>query len=380
MLIRKSDATSREETVLRKPLIAILGSALMALCGTAHAFTLIELPTIGSSPGTSVPDATTITAQVTPIVGVIRAQLLAPRRGGNAGRVALADRLLASNEYGLVVSDASLLAAAVGAPATGGANTTHSLWVSGTHNALKNDFYRTQFYGDTHNVLAGYDLTRSDRYVVGVSFGYEASNFTNEYAVGSQRTRGFNVAPYFAYLLSDAWSVDFAMGYGEFDTRQSRSLAVVSTLIPIPSEFSSTREFASVNLTGVGRAGGWTMTGSLGTTAAKRKQDAYDETLLSTSYPETEQSVKQWNLLGELAYGRGASEAFFSANYEKTRNPPTISFPTGDQPANDPDGWLLTAGWRHFGKGFTANVAFSSRQGQEQVGEYGFAMTLRFDL
>jgi hypothetical protein len=53
---------------------------------------------------------------------------------------------------------------------------------------------------------------------------------------------------------------------------------------------------------------------------------------------------------------------------------------TGEQPANDPDSVLLTAGWRHFGKGLTANFMFSSRVAQEQVNEWGVAMTLRIDL
>jgi hypothetical protein len=52
----------------------------------------------------------------------------------------------------------------------------------------------------------------------------------------------------------------------------------------------------------------------------------------------------------------------------------------GDQPANDPTGFLLAAGWRYFGKGLTANFAFNGRVGQEQVKEHGFAMTLRMDL
>jgi hypothetical protein len=66
--------------------------------------------------------------------------------------------------------------------------------------------------------------------------------------------------------------------------------------------------------------------------------------------------------------------------YERTQDPQTIQFSTGEQPANDPDSVLLTAGWRYFGRGLTANFVFSSRLAQEQVNEYGFSMMIRVDL
>ena len=82
----------------------------------------------------------------------------------------------------------------------------------------------------------------------------------------------------------------------------------------------------------------------------------------------------------QAAYGSGASETFFGAMYENTRDPEQIQFLTGEQPANDADSVLLTAGWRHFGKGLTANFLFSSRVAQEQFKEWGVGMTLRVDL
>jgi len=41
---------------------------------------------------------------------------------------------------------------------------------------------------------------------------------------------------------------------------------------------------------------------------------------------------------------------------------------------------LLSAGWRHFGRGLTASFVFSGRVAQEQVKEHGFAMVIRVDL
>jgi hypothetical protein len=55
-------------------------------------------------------------------------------------------------------------------------------------------------------------------------------------------------------------------------------------------------------------------------------------------------------------------------------------FAVGEQPANDPTSVLLSAGWRYFGRGLTANFVFSGRVSQEQVKEHGFAMVLRADI
>ncbi|MEO8718391.1 MAG: autotransporter domain-containing protein, partial [Burkholderiales bacterium] len=188
--------------------------------------------------------------------------------------------------------------------------------------------------------------------------------------------------PYFAYLLSDAWGLDLLLGYGELDTRQSRTVGTgLLTTLPVNSEFASTRGFASTNLTYLRAWGNWKLISALGYTATKREQDGYVESGPSGStVSASKQTVRQTSLLGEVAYGRGASEAYFGLLYEDSRNPQKVQFATGEQPANDPNSVLLSAGWRHFAKGLTANFAFSKRVAQDQVSEYGFSMMLRVDL
>jgi len=374
--------------VLQKTLGRILGCALFLYGSTALAFTLIETGPIQTeqlAPSNTITDATTLETQIQPTVGAIRAQLLSHRRLKGSARVAHAGRLLAANAHADSRSDFNYLAAALsdssGAGSGGG---TESLWISAASNSLENDFSRTAFYGATHNLLAGFDVTRSDKYVLGISAGHEASNFLTTFNFGNQKARGFNVSPYFAYLLSDTWSVDLILGYGEFDTRQSRTLGTgLLTAVAVDSEFASTRGFVSTNLTNVSAWGNWNLTGSLGLLAARGKNDAYVESIGGTTIATiagTKQTIEQWNLLGEAAYGRGASETYVGLLYERTRDPLKIEFATGEQPANDPDSVLLTAGWRHFGKGLTANFVFSRRLAQDQVNEYGFSMMIRVDL
>ncbi len=134
-------------------------------------------------------------------------------------------------------------------------------------------------------------------------------------------------------------------------------------------------------MTHISTLGNWKLTGSLGYLGSKRDVDAYTENgVTGTAVAGSKQTSKQWNLLGEVAYGRGNSETFFGARYDDVRNYQKIEFAVGEQPANDPTSVLLSAGWRYFGKGLTASFAFSGRVAQEQVKEHGFSMVLRADI
>jgi hypothetical protein len=155
----------------------------------------------------------------------------------------------------------------------------------------------------------------------------------------------------------------------------------VLTTAAVDSEFSSKRAFASANVTDILTLGDWKLTGSLGYLWSQRDQDAYTENgVTGSTVDASKQTSKQWNVLGEVAYGRGKSEGFLGARYEDILDYQKIELTAGDQPANDPTSVLLTAGYRHFGQGLTASFVFSGRVGQEQVKEHGFAMVLRVDL
>jgi len=366
--------------VLQKTLSRILGFALLAYGSNALAFTLIGVTEQELNPSNTVTDTFTLTTQVQPIAGVIRSQIFGLRRPGGSRQVTQVGGLqLAANDRSGSSSDAS---AAWGA--NGGGN-PQSLWISSTIDSLENTFSRTAFYGATQNVIVGYDVTRSAKYVFGLSGGYEASNFVTQFNSGNEKTGGYNLNPYAAWLISDSWTLDLIAGYGKFKTNQTRTLgsgvAGDFSTIAVDSNFSSKRAFASSNLTNTANSGSWKLTSSLGYLWSKRDQAAYTENGFSgADVPELKQTSKQWNLLEEIAYGRGESETFFGARYEDIRNYEKIEFTSGEQPANDPTSVLLTAGWRYFGKGLTASFVFSGRVKQEQVKEHGFAMVLRMDI
>jgi hypothetical protein len=362
---------------------------LLSYGGGALAFTLI-VP--GQEPSNTVTDTFTLQAQVQPIAGTIRSQILGLRRPGSSKKVTQAGgMMLAANDRSGSASDVNYLAQAADSPSgagggSGGGN-SQSLWISTTIDSLENTFSRTAFYGATQNVIVGYDFTRSGKYVLGISSGYEASNFTTKFNSGNEKTGGYNLNPYAAWLISDAWTLDLIGGYGKFNTDQSRAVgtgvAADLSTIAVDSNFSSRRSFASTNLTNISGWGTWKLTSSLGYLWSKRDQDAYTENgLTGVAVDESKQTSKQWNLMEEVAYGRGESETFFGARYESIQNYQKVELTAGvgEQPANDPTSVLLTAGWRYFGKGLTASFVFSGRVSQAQVKEHGFSMVLRADL
>ena len=368
--------------MLHKTLGRILGCGLLCYGSTALAFTLITIPE-ELRPSTAITNSFTLDAQVQPIAGTIRSQIFGFRRAGSSLRTTQVGGLkLAANDYSGSRSDVNYLAAGPndpsGAGGGSGSGDSQSLWISSTINSLENTFSRTAFYGATQSLLVGYDVTRSDRYVLGISGGYEASNFVTKFNSGNEKTSGYNLNPYFAWLLSDAWSLDLIAGYGWFNTDQSRAALIG---VPVDSNFASKRAFASTNLTNVSGWGNWKLTGSLGYLWSQRDQDAYTENG-GFAVAASKQTSRQWNLLGEAAYGRGNSETFFGARYEDIRDYQKVELTAGvgEQPANDPTSALLTAGWRYFGKGLTASFVFSGRVAQEQVKEHGFSMVLRVDL
>jgi hypothetical protein len=375
--------------VLNKTVSRILGCVLLLYGSTALAFTLIGVTEEELNPGNTVTDTFTLQAQVQPIVGTIRSQIFGLRRAGSSKQVTQAGGLkLAANDRSGSASDVNYLAAAgdpSGAGGGSGGGNSQSLWISTTIDSLENTFSRTAFYGATQNVMIGYDYTRSAKYVFGISGGYEASNFTTKFNTGNEKTGGYNLNPYFAWLISDAWTLDLIAGYGKFKTDQTRTLgsgvAGDFSTIAVDSNFSSKRAFASSNLTNTANFGSWKLTSSLGYLWSKRDQAAYTENGFSgADVPDLKQTSKQWNLLEEVAYGSGNSETFFGARYEDIRNYQKIEFTSGEQPANDPTSVLLSAGWRYFAKGLTASFVFTGRVGQEQVKEHGFSMVLRMDI
>ncbi len=364
-----------------KPAIAIL---LLQVSSSALAFTLIEIPDSDTAPSSSITESTTFNSQLQPVLSAIQSHILDSRRNKKTEKSAQQGNVLASNGYAETMSDAYFIK--VSSHDSNSSGNSRSLWLNSTFTSFDNDFSRTKYDGGMQMLLVGFDYTLADRYIFGVAVSYEASDIDTAFNTGNQETDGFSINPYFAYLISDTWSVDLSIGFGDFDTDQYRSVGAIDPGPPVgivadtvDSNFSSDRDFVASNLTYSTPRGNWYLTGWLGFLLANKDQDSYTESD-STEIKGDDLDTERWSLGGEAAYGQDASETYVSLIYEKDNDRNEIEFATGEQPANDDDSMLLSIGWRYYGGDLVANIEFSSRQGADDLTENTISSTLRIDL
>ena len=368
-----------EKGLFRNGLKIFFGLLLLHASSSAFAFTLIEIPESTSAPGSTITDATTFDGQIRPVTSAIRNHIRDSRRRDQGGSSAQRAELFASNVYASTMSDADFIPVSGHA---GGGDLQKSLWLSSSYTRLENDFSRTRYDGQLNALLVGFDVTRSDRYVFGISASIESSDIDTDFNLGNQEIDGYSINPYFAYLISDAWSVDLSLGIGSFDTEQFRTIGEVNPAPPplviasrVDSDFSTDRDFLSTNLTWSAPRGRWYLTGWLGYLAATSDQEGYTESD-ATEVEGQELDFERWSVGGEAAWGRGNAETYIGLIYEKDMDVNEVEFPTGEQPANDDDSVLLLLGWRYFGDFLVANIELSSRQEADDIVENSFATTL----
>ncbi len=359
----------------------LAGLAILLWANNALAFTIIEIPDEEDAPGASIADAISLGAQFRPLAAALRSHAEAKLRRDASREAATGGDVFAHSGYADTASDASFIEVANHG---GGQGILQSVWLSSSLTDFDNDFSRTRFDGKTHLLLAGLDITVSERYVWGIAFGYETTTIDTEFNSGGQEIDGFNLSPYFAYLLSDTWSVDVSLSLGSYDTKQTRGeVAVlpgpVLVVDNVDSDFSSERQFLASNLTYSAPRGNWFLTGWLGLLAGDKEQDDYTESD-ATEVEGQELDIERWYLGGEAAYGHDVSETYFGLIYEKDQDVNEIEFAAGEQPENDDDSVLLTVGWRYFGSDVTADIELSTRLGQDDTSESSIATTLRIDL
>ncbi len=358
----------------------ILGLLFLQFSQSVAAFTLIEIPDPSTSPSNLITDSTTFKNRMRPLTSAIHSHIQNGWRLRRPGASAQQGQVLASNAYAGTLRDADFIQVS----GQSQSSDLKSLWLNASYTTFDNDFSRTEYDGNSHLLMIGYDYTKNDRYIFGAAISFETGLTDTEFNLGSQQTDGYSINPYFAYLISDSWSIDLGLGFGSADTDQRRSIVGTGglpTLLAgsVTSDYSTDRDFLASNLTYSAPRGNWYLSGWLGLLYATTSRDDYTESD-GTRIDNEDLDYKRWNLGGEAAYSYGASESYIGLIYEKDTDFNDIEFLIGEQPANDDDSFLLTVGWRYFGGELVASVDFSSRQGAEDETENSISTSLRLDL
>lgn len=353
-----------------KLLQSLLVFASLLISHNVSAFTLVELPDPGDSPSNTVTDSEVLNTQVRTVTTAIGGHIQGVIRGTVHRQEIAANDLM--DMTGINAGDGMI---------------NVGMWVSGTYSDYKNDFALTAFDGDTMLGLVGIDIAPTDNVLLGVALGYENSDIKTLFNTGTQESDGYTVAPYFGIILNDYFSIDGSFGYSDIDTDQFRFAPIGAGAGAILSSSpSSKRYFATLNLNAITYVGNWVLGARGGALYAKNKQEAFTEIsssplVVPTPVPETDTKLKQWYLGGDIAYGVGLFEPFASFMYEKDFDSTEIIFPSGPQPSNDDDSYLVGAGLRYFGTDrLSATLEWDRRLGRDNFDEDRFTLIIRGDF
>lgn len=253
---------------------------------------------------------------------------------------------------------------------------TYGAWGSYSYSDFGNKFTATAFDGKRHNALVGLDMSPWNKSVLGLAVGYESSDIDTRFNQGNQETAGFTVAPYIGWLFSDHWSVDASAGYSRVDSDQYRTDP--ATGARVTSAPTADRWFGALNINGFTTHGNWLFGGRVGLLYARNVQEAFVESN-GVVIAQSTNTLEQWNVGGDVAYGLGDFKPFARVTYEKDFSATEIAVAGGGPPpSNDTDNFLVGIGVRYFGKnGLTGNLEWNRRLGREDFNEDSLTATLR---
>ncbi len=242
--------------------------------------------------------------------------------------------------------------------AAGDAPSKFNAWVNASDTTIGSSATASMFDGYVTNAIGGVDYRVSDKFVAGVSAGYDrvALDFkfpglTNSGLVST----GWMVAPYASYQLSDILSVDGAYGYAEGDV-DTRASGVTTTQ-------GYNRNFFALNLNANYWISDWQLTGKANYIAAEEKV-------------ATTNKMEQLRLGGQVGYWLKGIMPYASLTYVRDLKVST----GGIQPASlDNDAWVGSVGANLFSKGaLSGGVAYTEEFGRADSKNYTFMANIGY--
>jgi outer membrane autotransporter protein len=155
----------------------------------------------------------------------------------------------------------------------GGVEKKLAIWVNGAYSTFDEDQTAIDSDGDIWAVAFGADWHFSDTLLAGVSLGYEYSDVSTTFNLGSLETDGVFVAPYLAYKLTSYLFLDATVGYSSLSTDSQRT----SGGAQITGSYDSERWFGAANITARLDQGKWTLLPGAGILYTNQESDSYTE-------------------------------------------------------------------------------------------------------
>jgi hypothetical protein len=225
-------------------------------------------------------------------------------------------------------------------------------WVNASDTTIGNSASASMFDGTVTNALGGVDYRVNDKFVAGVSVGYDRVDLDFKFLANSgMLSEGWLVAPYASYQISDIISVDGAYGYakGDVDTRASGAT----------SSQSYDRNFLALNMNANYWMNDWQLTGKANYIFAEEKMD-------------TTNKMEQLRLGGQIGYWREGIMPYAGIAYVRDLKV-SSSAPGGIPSAADKDAWVGSVGVNFFSKGaFSAGISYTEEFDRDDSKNYTF--------
>jgi len=187
---------------------------------------------------------------------------------------------------------------------------TVGVWGQVSYTSAEDDVTSTAFDGDLVTGLVGVDYMVDDALLVGLSVGYEDSDYTTEYnrspvnqQDGNIEGDGYTVAPYLSYKLDEILSVQLTGGYSDLDYDIIRYDVVGGD--KLTGETDGERYFVSGALSAYYPVDMWRLNGTLSILYADEERDAYNEVDprgFTNAVAATDTDLTQLNLRTEIGY------------------------------------------------------------------------------
>ncbi|MBT6277070.1 MAG: autotransporter outer membrane beta-barrel domain-containing protein, partial [Chromatiales bacterium] len=249
------------------------------------------------------------------------------------------------------------------------------VWIAGSYTDSEDDSV-APFEAERFNLTGGIDTNFADNLIVGLALGLESADTRTSANNGQSDSFGFTVAPYFAYLVNDAISVDFAVGYSRLSHDESRGPGRAIT-----GDTNTRRLFAAGNGNWGMAYGNWYVSARGGITWLSSDLDAMTESD-GTFVPASTFRIGQLSFGGEAAYSYDKWEPYVGATlshaYTKTRQ----AFAAGIvAPSDDRSDLLVNVGVRFFGANdMTGGFEYSTLLLRDDYTEHSLQLNFRAEF
>ena len=257
------------------------------------------------------------------------------------------------------------------------------IWVQGSITHLDNDSTATKYDGNVITALVGIDKAFKDKFLVGLSRGYEDTDLDTSFNRGNLDGKAYIIAPYASLALKKGFSVDVSLGYARVDYDQDRLESQTDEKFTA-NGVDANRYFGTLNVNASRKIKKANVGATLGVLYSHEKRDSFTETgTTGVSVAVSSQSTK----VGQARFGVNAGVNLGKINpyakitgvYDFTKTKVDVGASQAS-PAQDDFGADFTVGVNLRAKNFTGTVEGYTSQFRDDWTEYGGTVRLRVDF